>query len=409
MKRRFLLSPILVITLVFIIGGALILWFYAQTRTSYGAQLPGPSSFSRSAIGYAGLADILGTLGVQVVKARNDKEREVGGLLIVAEPPFPDEQKAELAARLQAPAVLLILPKWSGKQSGWNQDRFDSVFYRGVYYPQALFQQVAQNSEVFNFDKVKNWSTNIFPTTPHFNHMFQLVRSPNIHPLIANDDGILLGEIRNGDKITWVLSDPDILSNHGIKQNAQLAVEILQYMRAHQNTIVFDETIHGFGAAVPEAPPVAMFRFPFVIVTLLGCMTVILLLWTTIGRFGPPEQLPVPLTAGKQGLVENVARLMDFAGHHKRMTHRYVEATIQDAGRQLHAPKGLQGAELVTWLTRLGRTRGTNEDCSAILKRAHGLMKSKRSDATAFVTLAKDIYRWKQEIINGPSGHSRTH
>lgn len=403
--KRFRLSPVLLIALAVMVIGALILWFYTQTRTSHEAQLPGPSSFSRSAIGYAGIADILQTLGVHVVKARNDTERATNGLTIIAEPYYADAEN--LKVRLQAPAVLLILPKWYGRQSDWSKDTVETAYLS--HSAQSTAKHVSQNSTINYVDKNESWPVNNFPSKPNLKHKIQLIKATDIRPLIASPDGILLGEIKDGNKITWVLSDPDILSNHGIKDNAQLAIEILQYMRQQQNTIIFDETIHGFANANPESPPIAMFQFPFVIVTVLGAVMVVLLLWATIGRFGPPEKPPVPLTAGKQGLVENVARLMDFGGHHKRMAHRYVEATIQDAGRQLHAPKELEGNELVAWLTRLGRARGTSEDCSAILKRAHRLLKSKRRDATAFVTLAKDIYRWKQEIINGPSGHSRTH
>ena len=56
---------------------------------SSNADTSGPSSFSRSAIGYAGFADIMRRLGIRVVKSRYASLSKVSpdGVLIVTEPP----------------------------------------------------------------------------------------------------------------------------------------------------------------------------------------------------------------------------------------------------------------------------------------------------------------------------------
>src|SRR5262249_38555348 len=160
-----------------------------------------------------------------------------------------------------------------------------------------------------------------------------------------------LGEVRRGSRRLWVLSDPDVLSNHGLgpdgKRNAAFAVMLINKLRG-SGPAVFDETVHGF-AAQRAATWRFIFQFPYAIVTLHGVVAVALLLWATMGRFGPPEREVPPLAAGKQGLIDNVSRLMAYAGYQKMMLKRYVEATIQDAASQLHAPKGMTLRELATW------------------------------------------------------------
>src|SRR5207237_9001131 len=52
-------------------------------------QTVGPSAFSRSAIGYAGIADVMHRLGARVLKSRRDSVESLdpAGVLVVAEPP----------------------------------------------------------------------------------------------------------------------------------------------------------------------------------------------------------------------------------------------------------------------------------------------------------------------------------
>jgi hypothetical protein len=82
----------------------------------------GPSAYSRSAIGYAGLAELLRQVGIPVIKARTgDVVSNRGKLLILAEPPLLTAQGH--FAFGDADRVLVILPKWLGYRSlihsGW--------------------------------------------------------------------------------------------------------------------------------------------------------------------------------------------------------------------------------------------------------------------------------------------------
>src|SRR5262245_45336789 len=66
---------------------AFALSIYLMGRNDYGADRQGPSSYAVSALGYAGIAEVLRELGVPVAKSRGNPAADAkGGLLIVAEP-----------------------------------------------------------------------------------------------------------------------------------------------------------------------------------------------------------------------------------------------------------------------------------------------------------------------------------
>jgi hypothetical protein len=257
---------------------------------------------------------------------------------------------------------------------------------------------------------VEKWTKNIFNVDPKITKPVQLIKSDKLTPLIASDKGILLGELKTDERTIWVLSDPDVISNHGLgkdgKRNAVLAVKMIQKLRGKDTgKVVFDETVHGY-VVNTGSPLRILFEFPFSLIALQAMAAIALLLWATMGRFGAPQKAPLPLTAGKQGLLDNIARLSEFAGHQKLMVQRYVETTIRDTAKQVHAPKGLSDEELARWLQRMSQAKGVKTDNVEILKRTNSLIGQENRDLRDYIELARSIYRWKQEIINGRSKHS---
>ena len=123
----------------------------------------------------------------------------------------------------------------------------------------------------------------------------------------------------------------------------------------------------------------------------------------------PLTVAPPPLSAGRQGLLQNVAQLITFAGHQQVMVRRYVQETVRETARQLHAPRGLTGQGLAVWLTRVGQARGVTVDCAAVIGEVEGLADRRRGDLGPLVRIARDIHRWRREIVDGRSRHSRGH
>ena len=316
-----------------------------------GIDSTGPGTFSRSAIGHAGLAEVLQRLGFSVVKSQHNSLEKLspGSVLVIAEPRPGRQSEEAIRALLKAGTILLVLPKWSGQPSEQTAGWLRQTAERFIGDAQWTLNLVAPRAEVVRGEagstgSTSSWSTNEFGLAPNPAPPMQLMRGGGLRPIIANDRGILLGEIGDRNRKVWVLSDPDLISNHGLARahNAALAVALLQRLRAADGSIVFDETVHGY-LARPASPFMLMFRFPFVVATIQGLIAIVLLLWATLERFGAPQTAPPPLRAGREGLLQNIAKLIEYAGHQQVVIRRYVSETIRDVARQLHAPPGLLG------------------------------------------------------------------
>jgi hypothetical protein len=376
-----------------------------------GTDAVGPSAYSRSAIGHAGLADMLQRLGVPVVKSRNNSADKLGnnGLLILAEPRPTAVSEPALRALLDARAVLLVLPKWTGKASEKKPGWLATAEEKPPSQAQWALNLVAGGGEVVRERQMPIWGTNLLERGPQLETPVQLMRSGAMRPIVAASAGILVGEL-NQNRSIWVLADPDVIANHGIGrgENAALALAIINRLRGRDGAVVFDETIHGYLAQ--SATPLALLvQFPFVVATFMVAAALGLLLWATMARFGAPQTAPPPLSAGRQGLLQNVAQLITFAGHQQVMVRRYVQETVRETASQLHAPRGLSGEPLARWLTRVGQARGVTVDCEAVIGEVEQLADRRRSDLGPLVRIAREIHRWRREIVDGRSKHSRGH
>lgn len=371
-----------------------------------------PSTFSRSAIGHAGIAEVLQRLNIPVVKNQDNSLDKLadGGVLVLAEPRPGGQSEQTIRTLLKADTILIVLPKWAGAPSEKNPKWVAQVRERDISEAQWVLRLVAPRADVARVSTAVVWSTNQLGLIPNIVEPTQLIRGDPLVPIVGSADGMLIGEITDRNRKIWVLSDPDVIANHGLPHadNAALAVALISRLRGRDGVVVFQETIHGFTTQTSN-PFALMLRFPFVIASAQGAIAIALLLWASLARFGAPQPAPAALSAGRQGLLQNVANLIEFTGHQQVMIRRYVQETIRDAARQLHAPVGLAGAQLVAWLQRVGTARGVDVDCGAVAQQASELADTQRRDLAKFVRLARDIHRWKREIIDGPSRNPRAH
>jgi hypothetical protein len=402
-----MLAAWLALALILFAGAVYFGVFGADNRN---ADTTGPSSFSRSAIGYAGFADIMRRLGIRVVKSRYASLSKVSpdGVLIVAEPPTlgAPQWRSLITAR----RVLLVLPKWYGRPSDSRPGWIEDAVTRPEPAAQALLQTAAPGATVARSTPGTSWSPNEIGEIPTVVDPLQLIRSDRLRPIVGSADGILLGELRTGDRRLWILADPDVIENHGLKDpaNAQFSTKLINALRGSDGNVVFDETVHGY-LETPNNPWRLPFQFPFVLATIQGALAVALLLWATMGRFGAPLAPPSALASGKQGLIANTAKLFELAGYQSVMVQRYVHSIIRDVGRQLHAPAGMSEAAMVEWLGRVGRARAVDVECGAVMRRVDELVQGRSRDPRSLAGLARQIYRWKREIIDGAARGSRHH
>jgi len=367
-----------------------------------------PSTFSRSAIGYAGIADVMRRLGARVVRSRKDSAAKLdpAGVLIVADP-SPAVSPQQMSTLMNAHTVLLILPKWTGRASPSHRGWISSA----EPLPDSVARSAAQvaNIEVVRVPRVSYWSRNDIGRVPAISEGgVQLIKSSRLRPVVGNDSGMLVGELRGGARRLWILADPDVMQNHGLADpdNAAFSVALIDALRGQDGNVVFDEVVHGFEEKA-SSPFRLLFEFPFVLATIQGAVAVTLLLWATMRRFGATLSPPAVLQSGKRSLIEATANLLDVARHRPIIVQRYVHAIVQDVARQLHAPAGLSESALVEWLRRSGPAREAQIDCGVVLSKADELAAGGRGGGVPLATLARDIFQWKREVIDGVSGHSR--
>jgi len=405
--RRLLIGWIAGAVVVFAIS----LYFMGGGELS-GPDSVGPSTFSRSAIGHAGIAEVLAQLSIPVVKSRSSSLEKLspGSVLVIAEPRPSGQTEDAIRTLLKASTILLVLPKWSGQPSDQKPGWLRQVGERPSVDAQWALNLVAPRGEVVRERGGVEWTTNALQIVPSVDLPAQLVRGDRLRPIIGGAQGMLVGEISDRDRKIWVLADPDIIANHGFARegNAALAVALIKALRGGEGNVVFDETVHGF-VVRPISPFMLLFQFPFVVATAQGLIAVALLLWGTLGRFGVPQIAPPALSAGREGLLQNMAKLVEFAGHQDVMVRRYVQETVRDVAYQLHAPRELSGGGLTAWLQRVGLARGVAIDCEAVLRQAAEPGMARRRYSSTLVRLARDIHQWKGEIVDGRSRHPHDH
>jgi hypothetical protein len=411
-SRRLLVGWVVGAVVVFAIS----LYFMGGGELS-GPDSVGPSTFSRSAIGHAGIADVLTQLAIPVVKSRSSSLEKLspGSVLVIAEPRRNGQSEDAIRTLLKAQTILLVLPKWTGQPSERKAGWLSEVGERPLLDAQWALNLIAPRGEVVREKGAVQWTTNALHIAPDADLPVQLVRGDRLRPIIGAMQGMLVGEISDKDRKIWVLADPDIISNHGLARagNAASALALIKALRGGDGSVVFDETVHGF-VVRPVSPFLLLFRFPFVVATVQGVLAIALLLWATLGRFGAPQTAPPALRAGREGLLQNMAKLVEFTGHQDVMVNRYVQETVRDAAHQLHAPRelmgaGVMGAGLIAWLQRVGLARGVAIDCEAVLIQAAEQGTARRRNPTALVRLARDIHQWKGEIVDGRSRHPGHH
>jgi hypothetical protein len=396
------------------IAGAIVVFaislYLMGTSKVTGPDTTGPGTYSRSAIGHAGIAEVLQRLDLPVVKSTSNSLQRLspGSVLVIAEPRIGSESEEAVRTLMKANTILFVLPKRTGQPSEEKPGWLREAGLRTPAEARWALNLVAPRAEVVQERGAVTWTTNALNIAPNLVSPVQLIRGTGPRPIIAADGGMLVGEIVNRNQRIWILADPDVISNHGLARegNAALAVAMIKRLRSGSGIVVFDETIHGLKGRASN-PFLLLFGFPFIVATAQGLIAVALLLWATLGRFGAPQSAPPALSAGREGLLQNMAKLIDFTGHQSVMIRRYVQETVRDVARQLHAPRGLSGDAMIAWLQRVGRARGVESDCGALMRRADELRDARLRDQSALVRLARDIHRWKGEILDRRSGHPR--
>jgi hypothetical protein len=364
----------------------------------------GANGYSYSAIGHRGLIRLLEKLDVPVVTSRSESSHKAGtGLLVLAEPQLGDGSGAGFATVMgAAPTVLVVLPKWYGvAQRG--EPWIDGADLRPAGEVEAVAVAAGLDPDVAieRSDVPRRWTAIGDGLVAPVVDRPQTLPATALVPDIAATGQILLGHISRDGRDIYVLADPDVISNFGLRypENAQLAMRLIDRLR-RGGPVVFDETVHGHA----QAPSLlaALFSFPLVLATMQVLICALLALWAAMVRFGPRRAAPPPLAPGKDFLIANTAALLRYGGHHVDALRSYFAASVVEVRRALHAPANLSQRALTEWLERVRAVRAGTIPLTELEHDVH----SASAAPQRVVELADRIYRWRMEMMHGSRNRS---
>jgi hypothetical protein len=388
----------------------------------------GAHGFSTSAVGHRGLVEVLEALDVPVLRSRWETlaRAERASLLVVAEPAAGDapERRATLATVLQTDTpTLLVLPKWRAWEDWSRQGWVDEVDLRPLSDVAEVLAQAGIKATVSRPDGgadggadrgapagapagapggagAVTWVTSRWNLVPTLAEP-QLLTDTTLTPLVAAHEGLLLGETTGpGGQRLIVLSDPDLLNNHGLLNghNAKLAVRVIEHLRFLDGVVLFDETLHGFER--PDSLWTELFSFPLVVPVFAFAFAVVLLLWATVGRFGAPRPAPPAHGSGVTYLIGMSARLLVAGGHARFALARYLDDALHRVARSLDPGRQRSRDETARWLRDLGARRGVSVDLDTLITDV-GALAFGRPRRRQILQAARRVYRWRQEMLHG--------
>lgn len=404
-------SPVLVIWLV-VIGvlafiGSLVMGAFGDDFKK--GDNGGAHALSRSAVGYAGIIELLRAGGVEVAIDRTGYT--AGGdrpLLVVAPEPYATAEA--LNAVVYDGDRLIVLGKWApGRHpthTGWVRGR-DLV-------PPGMVTRVLEEPEedededgeaptkadrAADATRLGQDQTNrvrrllrtdgtLFATTGKIDQLRMLKLGKDWRPvLVAEGGGVVLA--RKGD--SWLLSDPDLINTQGIsdKATALAGLKILALARGDRG-VVFDVSLNGLQNR--KGMLEAMLQPPFLGVTLALGLAALLLAMQAMGRFGPAIEKPRAIALGKRGLADNTAALIRLARREHAMVERYALWVRSEAARAVGAPHALTDAELEALLDRLSAQAGLTPFTQLRAKAAAA------KDIGEALTAARRLYSWRLEM-----------
>ncbi|MFD1786799.1 hypothetical protein ACFSC3_04360 [Sphingomonas floccifaciens] len=404
-----------VILLVIGIGGfigTLIMGAYAPDLRS--GRDGGGHALSNAATGYRAIVELAQATGRNPRIVRDTRLFGTPDLLIATPERASVNISAAVAGRDYKP-TLFVLPKW---QTEADPDRSDWVRRKGLLPLSEPIGVLAPGTR-FQMRRVKSGGmmlTNVaLPAAVAFRapRVLQVITDASftISPADENEDGEVtedeMGQVprliplitdgnggivlaRLGDAPRFVLAEPDLIDNLGMKDigQARAALALFDALDPRKDRgIAFDVTFNGLGRS--RSPLKLAFEPPFLSVTLTIAAALLLVGLNALGRFGPVVPRPRAIAYGKTALLDNSAGLVRRAGREARMGGRYAAAIRDRAARIFGAPARLKDTALTAYLDTLGHGRRFSELASDA---------ESATDRRSVLQAALALHRWQAGI-----------
>ncbi|MFW2342255.1 DUF4350 domain-containing protein [Brevundimonas sp.] len=384
------------LVLVGVVSLAIILVLNAFAPDLRSGNNGGEHALSRSSTGYAALPVLLRARGVPVILSRSRMTPASEESLLIVTPP-PGLEAERLDDLTHEGSRLVVLPKWaaipeadhqgwvrtisalseaqvlSSLPESWRRD-LRLVSHEGV---QTLTLKDARGRPVGETVSVEGLHT---------------LAGPQWVPVVLDQQGRAV-LVFHRDSGVYVLSDPDLVSTHGLKTlaGARTAVALIDTVRPGQAPVIFDLTLHGLERShsllrLLMEPPLLGFTLALVaLAAFAGSQALV--------RFGPVRDKDRTLSFGKRALADNTAGLVRLARREHHMALPYARLVRARVARAIGAPRHLPEPELDAFLDRVSRSAGATTTYTALAERARAARNPRD-----LMQVATDLHRWNQEL-----------
>ena len=407
--------------------GALVLGTYAPDLEGEGHA--GAHAASRAAIGFSGLVRLAGATGRDPRILRGEQDWTSDDLVVATPENAATSLDKILAARGTEKPTLYVLPKWNAVEDRQHKGWARIAGLLPTFEPEGVFAPGIRFAIKRHLDRMPPLRTADFhlpdsldfatpaklqviepgdgnPSTQAPEPIHITVAPPgddgdgqqapesfdytydDIAPLITDGSGgIVLGRIGN----LFILADPDLLDNAGMKRaaNGASALALLDWLSpANDRHIGFDVVLNGFG----EGKSLLRLAFdpPFLAMTLALAAMALLLGIRAAGRFGAPRPRARAIAFGKAALVDNGALLVSKARKARLLGGRYAEVIREQAVHAFGVSPRFSPAEVDSYLDGLGQ----GERFTDLARRAEAA--DKENDMLA---AARALHAWKREVV----------
>ena len=352
------------------------------------------NALSRSAVGFAGLRELLTLSGVGTEIDRGAYGRSSATPSLVILTPPPGTTAAQVTQLRSGAPTLIILGKWLALPQPQNREW---VVKLGLYPTKMLEDEAGGVLGKTSLQRNKGVVRNV--TTGRDMPLLTGTALGTIDNLQTLDGGktmphgVLLASSPNKGPPLYVLADPDLLNNQGLADpaRARAALALIRALRRGNGPVRMDVTLNGL--ARTESFLRALFLPPFLGATLCALIAALLMGLHTAVRFGAPLAASRVLARGKKALANNSADLVRIMGREGAMASRYVAATRSLVLEAVAARPA--SAEAQDWL--IAKLEEGGEETYARLQ-------SEASDAESgsdLLSIARKTYAWRLRIIRG--------
>jgi hypothetical protein len=369
----FAVRTIVIAVAVVVVGFISFLLLSAYAPDFRPARNGGAHALSPAAVGFSGVAELIRMTRGNVALVRHERGLHDEGLLILTV--APETSAAKVKAILDSRSeqlTLIILSKWRVNRLRDHPGWVGAVGMWPGFVAMQPLRGIAEGE--------LSGGTGGELRSIHGTGLETIEATAGGQPLL----------VRIADTPHYILADPDVLNNQGLKtrSGAERAMAMLDKISLQNRDIAFDVTLMGFGTS-PNLLKLA-FDPPFLPLTLCLLFAALLAGLHALRRFGPTAHEERKVAFGKRGIAENGAALLRLARRRHLTGGRYAMLTREAVATASGAPAGLTGEALDRYLDRLTRE---GEPFTSLAARAEDAPDTRR-----LLAAARALHFWRRTV-----------